>query len=1172
MAVNYDALDIVGPEDLQELSPLPGRSPLQSCERAQAADELQNASLQNMEEMTRWEPSSPGVCKEVETCSGPQRNQHTAASPKGNSETGSCTSGEYDVVVIGGEEDLQELSPLPGRSPLQSCERAQAADELQNASLQNMEEMTRWEPSSPEACKEVETCSGPQRNQHTAASPKGNSETGSCTSGEYDVVVIGGEEDLQELSPLPERSPLQSCERAQAADELQNASLQNMEEMPRWNPSSPGACKKVEACSGPQRYQHTATSSSLLRGYPKDCEPAEHSFCLPSQTTFSTKSEPETIRSAALEMLTTAALKKGPKEVLERESEGNSETGSCTSGEYDVVSIGGQEDLQELSPLPERSPLQSCERAQAADELQNASLQNMEEMLGWNPSSPGDCKEVETCSGPQRYQHTAASPNSNSDSGSCTSGEHDVVVIGGQEDLQELSPLPERSPLQTCERAQPADELQSVSLQNMEEMPRWEPSSPGDCKEIETCCGPQRYQHTAASPNSNSDSGSSMAVNYDALDIVGQEDLQELSPLPERSPLQSCERAQAADELQNASLQNMEMWPRWNPSSPEACKELETCSSPQRNQHTAASSSLLRSSPKGCEPGELSLCLPSQTTFSTKSEPETIRSAALEMLTAAALKNGPREGLERESEGNSETGSCTSGEYDVVVIGGQEDLQELSPLPERSPLQSCERAQAADELQNASLQNMDMWPRWNPRSTGVCKEVETCSGPQRNQHTAASPKGNSDSGSCTSGEYDVVVIGGQEDLQELSPLPGRSPLQSCERAQPADELQNASLQKMEMWPRWNPSSPGVCKEVETCSSPQRNQHTAASPKGNSDSGSCTSGEYDVVVIGGQEDLQELSPLPGRSPLQSCERAQAADELQNASLQKMEMWPRWNPSSPGVCKEVETCSGPQRNQHTAVSPKGNSDSGSSMAGNCDPLDIVGQEDLPELSPLPERSPLQSCERTQAADELQNAHQQPKVQLTLSGEAGNTSLQIYKKERGSDEPQSPMAAEPQSPASWDKGVPREWKSEETEPRYECSYCHQFFENQDQLVRHENAHKRRPFLCTHCGKGFPSAHARTIHTRIHTGEKPFKCPECDFRCSASTNLNKHRRTHSRESPHLCVLCGQSFWFSHSLAVHWQMHSGKETYTCADCGQMFLRKNLLNLHRKYKHQSGAV
>ncbi|CAI5767734.1 XP_028575865.1LOW QUALITY PROTEIN: uncharacterized protein LOC114592129 [Podarcis lilfordi] len=765
----------------------------------------------------------------------------------------------------------------------------------------------------------------------------------------------------------------------------------------------------------------------------------------------------------------------------------------------------------------------------------------------------------------------------------------------------------------------------------MEMWPRWNPSSPEACKEVETFSGPQRNQHTAASPKGNSETGSCTSGEYDAVSIGGQEDLPPLSPLPERSPLQSCKRAQPTDELQNASLQKMEMWPRWKRSSPEACKEVETCSGPQRNQHTAASSSLLRSSPKDCEPGEWSFCLPPQTTFSTKSEPETIRSATLEMLTTAALKKGPREGLERESEGNSETGSCTSGEYDVVVIGGQEDLPELSPLPGRSPVQSCERTQAADELQNASLQNMEMRPRWNPSSPEACKEVETCCGPQRNQHTAASPKGNSDSGSCTSGEYDVVVIGGQEDLQELSPLAERSPLQSCERAQAADELQNASLQNMEEMPRWKRSSPGAFKEVETCRGPQRNQHTAASSsllrsslkdcepgewsfclpsqttfslkaepetirsatlemlttapskkgpkkvldrecKGNSETGSCTSGEYDVVVIGEQEDLQELSPLPGRSPVQSCERAQAADELQNASLQNMEMWPRWNPSSPEACKEVETCSGPQRNQHTAASPKGNSDSGSSTAGNCDALDIVGQEDLPELSPLPERSPLQSCERAQAANELQNVHQQPKVQLTLSGEAGNTSLQICKKERGSDEPQTPMAAEPQSPASRDEGVPREWKSEETEPRYECSYCHLLFENQDQLVRHENAHKRRPFLCTHCGKGFPSEHARTVHTRIHTGEKPFKCPDCDFRCSASSNLNRHRRTHSQESPHLCGLCGQSFWFSRSLAMHWQMHSGKETYTCADCGQMFLRKNLLILHRKYKHQSGAV
>jgi hypothetical protein len=44
----------------------------------------------------------------------------------------------------------------------------------------------------------------------------------------------------------------------------------------------------------------------------------------------------------------------------------------------------------------------------------------------------------------------------------------------------------------------------------------------------------------------------------------------------------------------------------------------------------------------------------------------------------------------------------------------------------------------------------------------------------------------------------------------------------------------------------------------------------------------------------------------------------------------------------------------------------------------------------------------------------------------------------------------------------------------------------------LQEDSVHK--PFICTHCNKGFSQKSGLNRHARIHMGEKPFECNECD------------------------------------------------------------------------------
>ncbi|KAJ1352319.1 hypothetical protein KIN20_008632 [Parelaphostrongylus tenuis] len=119
-----------------------------------------------------------------------------------------------------------------------------------------------------------------------------------------------------------------------------------------------------------------------------------------------------------------------------------------------------------------------------------------------------------------------------------------------------------------------------------------------------------------------------------------------------------------------------------------------------------------------------------------------------------------------------------------------------------------------------------------------------------------------------------------------------------------------------------------------------------------------------------------------------------------------------------------------------------------------------------------------------------------------------------------------------------------------RHFCHICGRWFKSLSSLTDHEKTclamlngdyfDSDRPFRwqCSYCDKMFHRRRDKTIHERVHTGEKPYTCEYCGRAFTQSQTLTVHIRTHTGEKPYPCGICGQKFRDSSALRKHEYRH----------------------------------
>ncbi|KAJ8287674.1 hypothetical protein COCON_G00003330 [Conger conger] len=107
------------------------------------------------------------------------------------------------------------------------------------------------------------------------------------------------------------------------------------------------------------------------------------------------------------------------------------------------------------------------------------------------------------------------------------------------------------------------------------------------------------------------------------------------------------------------------------------------------------------------------------------------------------------------------------------------------------------------------------------------------------------------------------------------------------------------------------------------------------------------------------------------------------------------------------------------------------------------------------------------------------------------------------------------------------------------YKCGQCNKTFNSQQTWIAHKGIHKRKPFWCLSCAKGFKDAKGLDRHLLGHD-LKRHQCDLCPKAFRVPAELRYHRNTHTGAKPYTCQLCKKTFSQLGNLITHRKKHVG--------------------------------
>ncbi len=140
----------------------------------------------------------------------------------------------------------------------------------------------------------------------------------------------------------------------------------------------------------------------------------------------------------------------------------------------------------------------------------------------------------------------------------------------------------------------------------------------------------------------------------------------------------------------------------------------------------------------------------------------------------------------------------------------------------------------------------------------------------------------------------------------------------------------------------------------------------------------------------------------------------------------------------------------------------------------------------------------------------------------------------------------------------------KKTEAEKLVSCTECSKNFQSVYARDRHlREKHGKQTLQCCNCGQTFRVNRSLVVHRRIchpapaetakpeeeRRAPKTYVCSTCGKQFPTSASLKRHLIIHSGKKPYKCTMCGRGFTQIGNLKTHQKVHKGENTEVYSTC-----------------------